>query len=157
MPEWENLRTRKISSQFNATLDSRGNAVLNALFRRKDCEPCENRPQCTSSASRQRAINVKPQPLFEALKAARERQETDAFKELYEKRAGIEGTLSQAVRAFGLRRAHYRGYAKTCLQHIATATAINLVRLAAWWTHPETYTARKSAFVRAMEPGTAQC
>ncbi len=37
------------------------------------------------------------------------------------------------MRAFGLRRARYRGLARTHLQHVATAAAINLVRLAAWF------------------------
>ena len=34
---------------------------------------------------------------------------------------------------FGLRQARYRGLAKTALQHLATAAAINLDRLAAWF------------------------
>ena len=37
------------------------------------------------------------------------------------------------MRAFGLRRARYRGPARTGLQHIATAAALNLDRLAAWF------------------------
>jgi IS5 family transposase len=37
------------------------------------------------------------------------------------------------VRAFGLRRVRYRGLAKTGLQNMATAAAINLDRLAAWF------------------------
>src|SRR3712207_7998210 len=42
------------------------------------------------------------------------------------------GTLSQAVRAFGLRQARYRGLAKTRLQNIAIAAALNLDRISAW-------------------------
>jgi hypothetical protein len=45
---------------------------------------------------------------------------------MYKRRAGIEGTLSQAVFAFGMRRLRYRGIIKTHLQHIATAASINL-------------------------------
>ena len=55
-----------------------------------------------------------------------------AGRRLYAQRQGIEGTISQGVRAFGLRRARYRGLAKTGLQNVATAAAINLDRLAAW-------------------------
>ncbi|WP_370576543.1 transposase [Paracoccus sp. MC1862] len=44
----------------------------------------------------------------------------------------IEGTLSQAVRRFGLRRCRYLGQAKTHLQHVLTAAAMNLVRVDAW-------------------------
>ncbi len=51
---------------------------------------------------------------------------------MYAKRAGIEGTLSQGVRAFELRRSRYFGQAKTRLQHIATAVAINIDRLINW-------------------------
>lgn len=40
--------------------------------------------------------------------------------------------MSQAVRAFSLRRARYRGLAKTGLQNVATAAASNLDRLAVW-------------------------
>jgi len=54
----------------------------------------------------------------------------------YAQRAGIEGTLSQGVRAFDLRRSRYTGLAKTHLQHILIATAINLVRVVAWLTDP---------------------
>jgi IS5 family transposase len=47
-------------------------------------------------------------------------------------RSSVEGTISQAVRAFGLRRARYRGLAKAGLQNIATAAALDLDRIAAW-------------------------
>ncbi len=69
---------------------------------------------------------------FEALQDARRRQATGEFDALYDARAGIEGTLSQGIRAFGLRRSRYIGEAKTHLQHVITAVAIDLVRLMAW-------------------------
>ena len=47
-------------------------------------------------------------------------------------RAGVEGTLSQGVRGFGLRRCRYIGLAKARLQHVATAAAINVYRLSDW-------------------------
>src|ERR687896_670620 len=65
--------------------------------------------------------------------AARERLTTKEGRRRYARRAGIEGTLSQGVRAFGLRRSRYRGLARTHLQHVATAAAVNLERLAAWF------------------------
>src|SRR2546427_12183057 len=54
------------------------------------------------------------------------------FREKYRSRAGIEGTISQGVRAFGLRRSRYRGMEKTHFQHLVIATAINVVRTLAW-------------------------
>src|SRR3712207_6860995 len=50
---------------------------------------------------------------YEALRAARERLTTKEGRRCYARRAGIEGTLSQGVRAFGLRRSRYRGLART--------------------------------------------
>jgi hypothetical protein len=44
----------------------------------------------------------------------------------------VEGTLSQAIHVCGLRRAKYIGLAKTRLQHIITAAALNVVRTGAW-------------------------
>jgi len=44
-------------------------------------------------------------------------------------RAGIEGCLSQHIQLCGLRRARYVGLAKTHLQHVATAVALNVARL----------------------------
>ena len=69
-----------------------------------------------------------------------------AFKEAYARRAGVEGTLSQAVHRAGLRQARYVGLAKTHLQHLATAAALNMVRLGAWWAGTPLVTTRRSAF-----------
>lgn len=66
------------------------------------------------------------------LQRVRRLQRTPEWKAPYERRAGIEGTISQGTRGFGLRRSRYIGEAKTHLQHILTASVINLVRFAAW-------------------------
>jgi transposase len=50
------------------------------------------------------------------------------------------------VRAFGLRRSRYRGLAKTHLQHVASAAAINLERLAAWFRAVPRAATRTSRF-----------
>nr|NMG10475.1 hypothetical protein [Brasilonema sp. UFV-L1] len=47
--------------------------------------------------------------------------------------------ISQATRVFGLRRCRYRGFAKTKLQHIITAAAMNLVRIWQWWTEANNF------------------
>jgi DDE family transposase len=67
-----------------------------------------------------------------AMQAARERQQTEPFKEGYKRRAGIAGTISQAAFAFGMWQTRYRGHHKMHLHHIATATAINLQRFVDW-------------------------
>jgi hypothetical protein len=49
-----------------------------------------------------------------------------------------------------LRRARYIGLAKTHLQHVVTAAAMNLVRLGAWLAGTPLARTRQSAFVRLM-------
>lgn len=56
----------------------------------------------------------------------------DAGRKVYGLRAGVEGTISQGVRSFGLRHARYRGLAKVHLQHVATAAAMNIDRVTAF-------------------------
>ncbi|MGW5151871.1 transposase [Rhodococcus koreensis] len=48
-------------------------------------------------------------------------------------RADVEGTIRQSVAITGMRHARYRGLAKTRLEHLNAATALNLIRLHAWW------------------------
>jgi transposase len=50
------------------------------------------------------------------------------------------------VRAFGLRRARYRGLAKTPLQHQATAAAINVNRVVDWLNGVPIARTRRSHF-----------
>ena len=77
-------------------------------------------------------MTLRPQHEHEALQEIRQRQTTAEWKAIYDQRAGIEGTISQSVRAFGLHKCRYIGLAKTQLQHVATAAAIDIYRLAAW-------------------------
>ena len=67
-----------------------------------------------------------------ALRAARLRQETPGYKEAYADRAGIEGTLAQGIRVSDLRHTRYLGLARTHLQQIIIAVALNLLRMLAW-------------------------
>jgi len=104
--DWERLEVTcpagKRSSTLKPMVDGRGNNVLGAAFRKADCMKCPSLSQCTKAKTKRRTINVKPQELHEALQTARQREKTEEFKEEYQKRAGIEGTISQEVRAFGM-------------------------------------------------------
>ena len=109
--------------------------VVEVGFSRPDCLACVVRARCTKNKSHTRTLKFRPQAEFEALHAARRRQLTPEFKERYKKRAGVEGTVSQGTRSFGLRRSRYIGLAKTHFQHVVTAAAMNLARTVAWLTH----------------------
>ena len=119
------------------TSDADHQPVIRVRFDHHTCATCPSRPLCTRSKRHPRQLLLRPQERRDALHAARERQKTDAFKERYALRAGIEGTISQGVRTCDLRRARYIGHARVHLQHVLTAVALNVVRLAHWFAgHP---------------------
>lgn len=128
----------------------RGKPRVQVNFRAADCLPCPARDQCTRSASRARQITFPPQQEHLALQAARARQQTEDFKERYAARAGIEGTISQAAYALGMRRTRYRGLPKVHLQHVFTASAINLSRVLAWLEEKPPAKTRQSVFAKLV-------
>ena len=139
----------KESSPWSSGAKHRGTGSINHVqFRATDCRPCPSRARCTRSRSKYqgRVLAVMPHPEHEALAAARAREGTAEGKRLYAQRNGVEGTLSQAVRGFGLRQARYRGLAKTGLQGVATAAALNLDRIAAWFAGRPLAPTRTSRF-----------
>ena len=85
-----------------------------------------------------------------ALERARRFMQTEEGKRLYARRAGVEGTMSQAVRRCGLRRTRYRGLGKTHLGHLATAAALNIARAAAWLGGRGPAQTRVSRFAQLM-------
>jgi transposase len=91
-------------------------------------------------------LSFKPKAEFEVLQWARQREHTQGFKDRYAKRAGIEGTISQGTRSFGLRRSRYIGQAKTHLQHVLIAVSINLARFVDWINEVPRAVTRTSGF-----------
>ncbi len=131
--------------------DHWGNAVISVKFSHTDCRLCANRAACTKAKTAPRCLTLRPQADHQALHQARQRQATEEWQRRYHQRAGIEGTLAQGIRAFGLRRCRYIGLARTHLQHVATAAAINLVRLAGWYNDQPLAKTRTSRFA-ALAP-----
>jgi transposase len=106
--------------------------LVHVRFPRDACHACAERVHCTRAKKDGRTLTFWSRPYHLALQARRHEQQMREFWGRLKPRAGIEGTLSQAVRAFGMRRTRYRGLAKTHLQHVLTAAAINLVRMINW-------------------------
>jgi len=119
---------------------------IRARFSAARCNPCPSKPRCTRGRDQGRQLTLHAREQHEALAVARARGDTEAGRHLYAQRQGIEGTISQGVRSFGLRQARYRGLAKTGLQSVATAAAINLDRLAAWLAKRPLAATRTSRF-----------
>ena len=92
----------------------------------QQCQDCLQRDKCTrNKAGRKLRLHRH----YQLLKARREESKTASFKEAMKRRPPVEGTLSEMVRAHGLRRSRYRGLLKTHLQNLMIGTAVNLKRL----------------------------
>jgi transposase len=136
----------KTSAHWKPYHDPRGKRLIHIAFQGTDCRPCLARAVCTRAKLGRRQLTLRPRQEFEVIQVARARQQTPSFKAKYAQRAGIEGTLSQGVRRCNLRRARYSGLAKTHLQHIITAVALNVVRVLAWHAEVPRATTRQSHF-----------
>jgi transposase len=135
-----------ISSSWTPHEDAWGNEVIAIKFSRTDCRLCPVRASCTKAAEAPRHMTVRPQMGQEALVRIRAQQETPEWKERYDQRAGIEGTLSQGIRLMELRQARYVGLQKVRLQHIAIALALNMLRIFTWLDGTKPAKTRTSRF-----------
>jgi transposase len=152
--DWNGRQVRcpqgKTSASWVVGRDRKGHPRYEVMFSAADCGPCLARSLCTRSKRHRRKITFRPQEHHHLLQAVRAYQQTEAFKSRYTVRAGVEGTISQAVAALEMRHARYRGYEKTHLQHVATATAINLKRLSNWWNDVPPSRTKTSRFARLI-------
>jgi transposase len=146
----------RTSSSWTPAVDNRKNDVIKIKFSGADCAACPSRTQCIDPRAKRavprRSLTIRPEAQYHALRAARHRERTPDFAALYRRRAGIEGTISQGVRACRLRRTRYIGLAKTHLGHILTAVAVNLLRIGAWLAGTPRAKTRQSAFATLMTP-----
>lgn len=108
---------------------------IHIAFPQRACRTCDAQPACTSSKVGQRRITVYPREIHELQQATRSAQNSKSWRADYQRRASIEGTMSQAANTVGLRKARYRGIKKVELEHYLGATAINITRLDPYFTH----------------------
>jgi transposase len=155
--DWEAQQARCpagcTSINWNPTIDLRENPVIRIKFAMRDCQACAHRSDCTDG--KRRCISIRPRAQYQALQQRRKSQRTKSFKDEYAKRAGVEGTISQGVRRCDIRHARYRGLPKTRLQHLATAAALNLVRVADWLDETPHAKTRHSTFERLYRQAQA--
>jgi Transposase DDE domain len=111
----------------------RGTETIVVKFDTDTSRGCPVRDHHTTATRRGRQLTIRPRHIHHALHQARTHQETKDFKTTYALRAGVEGTIRQAVAVTDTRHARYRGLAKTHLEHVNSAVALNLIRLDAWF------------------------
>jgi transposase len=138
----------KISSSWTPTW-TRNQEIIKIKFGFAICGACPVRTQCTKA--KRRSLSVRRQAAHFALDAARQREQTEAFQQDYASRAGVEGVHAQGVRRMGLRRSRYIGEPRTHLQHVVTATAMNVSRLYDWSAGISPHPTPLSHFARFMK------
>jgi transposase len=124
----------KTSRNWRQSASRNGLPIIQATFRAPDCTPCPDRARCTRSPVLARHLTFRPRIQYETQHQIRAEQATDSWRDRYAHRSGVEGTIAQASRRSDVHHARYRGLAKTHLQHVLTALALNLVRVDAWHT-----------------------
>ncbi len=142
-----------VSARWGERAPTKGRTRIDVTFAPADCQACPTHARCTRGKG-PRHLKLLPQAQSLAWQTARQRQTTPEFKEQYAARAGVESTLSQAVRRCGYRATRYIGLAKTHLQHVLTAAAINLIRLADWFETPSHTHRAPAAFAALMAPAS---
>jgi len=96
-------------------------------FSPEDCQACPLSAQCLKPGATWRSIRVHQHEAL--IRAARDFQRTDQFRQLYRKRVVIEHRFARLVQ-LGLRKARYFGKAKTLFQLAMTAAVANLSLIA---------------------------
>jgi hypothetical protein len=92
------------------------------------CRDCPLQAQCTGKRE-SRVVVVSPND--DLLQRRRREMGTEAFQREAKNRNAIEGTISELVRGYGLRKTRYRGLTKTRLANYFLAAACNVRR----WAH----------------------
>ncbi len=72
----------KTSTGWTPAVDNRGNPVIKVKFSTKDCRRCDQIAHCIRSTKRypRRTLTIRPQPQYQALQAARQREATERFR-----------------------------------------------------------------------------
>lgn len=134
------------SVQWFPRQDRHGHVAVHIRFAKATCAACPVRARCVNSPTAPRGLQVQDRDQYEALHAARQRQQTEIFTAQYARRAGVEGTISQGTRMGDLRRSRYIGLGKTYLMHLLLAAALNFMRVAAWLAETPRSRTRQSTF-----------
>lgn len=109
------------------TEESTGNVSYRMEWNQSLCRECPSAQKCIGKNQEHRTLTVREFHMH--LQKRRNEMGTKEFKEEMHRRNGIEGTQSELVRGYGMRKARYRGLARVKMQNYFIGTACNLKRL----------------------------
>jgi Transposase DDE domain len=116
----------KTSTQCSQLTEQKSGKVTYRFEFGRQCRDCPAKSLCAPKDQPHRTIVVGA--LHEVLQQRRREQQSPKFKLQMQQRNGIEGSISELVRAHGLRRTRYKGFAKVDLQNQLVAAACNVKR-----------------------------
>jgi hypothetical protein len=154
--DWDNAQATCPAGALSRSLRPNARDLVTFRFSVRDCRPCPLRDKCTKSTNLNvgRSITIHPEPVHQARLNAYRAQQGDDWAKTYRLRAGIEATISQAVRGPDLRHSRYRGLAKNHLQNVVIAMALNITRLGAHYATDHDEQADTSQKKRPGRPPT---
>lgn len=115
------------------------------------CQACEKKGECLGKGQGHRTLLVGE--YHDELQARRREQTTKVFKQDMKHRNGIEGTISELARGYGMRRCRYRGKPKTRLQNLFIVAACNIKR----WFRRTAWEAKRAVELALSEATPAVC
>jgi transposase len=115
-----------ITTTYKLVKDNQGRPVKSFTFDRATCETCPLFTRCVHSQTRGRTVTLHYHEAL--LQAARQRQQTDEFKNTYKLRAAVERKIAELTK-HGSKQARYIGTVLSFLQAQWTGAAVNLKRL----------------------------
>lgn len=110
------------------TEEKTGKISYRIEWNNKLCEGCPLASKCIGKNQNHRTLTVREFHMF--LQDRRDEMNTPEFEEEMHRRNGVEGTQSELVRAYGMRKARFRGFAKVKMQNYFIGAACNLKRVA---------------------------
>jgi uncharacterized protein (TIGR03067 family) len=107
--------------------DRHGHPTVRIAFSKPVCGTCASRTDCTRAVSAPRALRIRERDHYTVLQTARVRQQKDAFKKVYARRAGIDGTIAQGTRTGALRRSRDIPHHRRSIMHRLTSVMCWLI------------------------------
>jgi len=86
---------RHVSQRWTPTTRKTGQSIIVVTFPEETCAACPVRSSCIRSGTRPKSLTFQPQAQQEALHTARDAMNSEEAKVRYQRRAGIEATISQ--------------------------------------------------------------
>jgi len=111
---------------YTETKDKQGRSVKTFTFDRTTCETCPLFARCVHSKTQGRSVTLHYHE--DLLQAARQRQQTDEFKNTYKLRPAVERKIAELTE-HGTKQARYLVTVLSSLQAQWTGAAVNLKRL----------------------------